>query len=338
MLPQDDRSREGAVPAGKEQEQRSIQPLVRLPARNDPLSSRATALLPEQKTEQVHPAGEQPWLFPPAQEPEALHASSQQPDVSTRALPDPASPSATRVLLGVAPDPLETSTKRMPVVIKATLKKPAPLPPRPPHQKHRLLVNLFGLCMLVLILAMTFLSVTPLGRDLGWTFNPLQFGGNLINRPNNEPNNLVAQATATAVYHHLNDGYDPYYNAGQVISNGATSLDWPVGQCTYWANYEYHLLSGYWVPWSGNADQWVAGAARAGWNISRSPHVPSIIVLMPYIQMASSYGHVAVVIRIINSTTVQTSNMNWYAGNGGFDKVSYVNFTVGVGVYFIWHP
>jgi surface antigen len=311
---------------------------VRLPTRNDPVTARATAVLPEQKIEPASPPAEQPWLFPPAQGPETLHTLPQKPGVPTRALLDPFSPAATRVLPGVSPESPETPTRRVPVVIKATLKKPAPLPPHPPHRKHRLLVNLFGLSMLFLILAMTFLSVTPVGRDLGWTFNPLQFGGNLINRPNNEPNNLVAQATATAVYHHLNDGYDPYYGDGQVVSNGASSLNWPVGECTYWANYEYHRLSGYWVPWSGNADQWVAGAVRAGWNVSHSPHVPSIIVLMPYVQMASSYGHVAVVVQIINSTTVETSNMNWYAGNGGFDKVSYVDFTVGVGVYFIWHP
>ncbi|HET8844392.1 MAG TPA: CHAP domain-containing protein, partial [Ktedonobacteraceae bacterium] len=142
----------------------------------------------------------------------------------------------------------------------------------------------------------------------------------------------------TAVYYQQNDGYDPSSGGAQQVTNGVGSLNWPVGQCTSWANARYHELMHYWVSWSGNANQWVAGAQAAGWNVSTTPHVPSIIVLMGGVQGASSmYGHVAVVESQINSNTVHTSNMNWWANGGGWDIVSYVDFTVGPGVYFVWH-
>lgn len=122
----------------------------------------------------------------------------------------------------------------------------------------------------------------------------------------------------------------------QKITNCQQSLNWPVGQSTYWANYRYHQLTGYWVCWTGNAYQWVDSARKAGWHVAQMPHVPSIVVLMPGVQGASAYGHPAVVESLVNSTTIRTSNMDWYINGGGFDKVSYANFTVGVGVYFIW--
>ena len=80
----------------------------------------------------------------------------------------------------------------------------------------------------------------------------------------------------------------------------------------------------------------MAGARAAGWNVSQSPHVPSIIVLMPYVQGAYGYGHVAVV-ESASGNTVHTSNMNWWNGGGGWDRISNADFTVGSGVYFIWH-
>lgn len=119
-------------------------------------------------------------------------------------------------------------------------------------------------------------------------------------------------------------------------TNGQGSLDWPVGTSCYWANYRYHQLSSYWVSWTGNANQWLQRARAAGWHWSTSPHVPSIVILMSYVQGASQDGHVAVVESLVNATTVKTSNMDWSANGGGWDKVSYANFTTGPGVYFIW--
>lgn len=119
-------------------------------------------------------------------------------------------------------------------------------------------------------------------------------------------------------------------------TNGQGSLEWPVGTSTYWANLRYHQLTGYWVSWRGNANQWLQGAQEAGWHWSTSPHVPSIVVLMPSVQGATQYGHVAVVESLVNATTVHTSNMDWDTNGGDWNKVSYANFTAGPGVYFIW--
>ena len=262
---------------------------------------------------------------------------------TTRPLPFQNQPSTTRILTTVKlPSIPENTSQRIPVVIKGELKrKPAPAElPHTIHRKRRLVVSLLGVLILFLITGLTLLSVSPLGHEIGLNFNPLQAGSNLFNNQNSGLSSFVAQATATAIYHRQIDGYDPYAYGVQTITNGENSLDWPTGQCTSWANYRYHQLTGFWVAWNGNADQWVAGAQAAGWNVSQTPHVPSIIVLMPYIQGASGYGHVAVVESIVlnsSPTTVDTSDMNWWANGGGWDKVSDVDFTAGSGVYFIWH-
>lgn len=232
---------------------------------------------------------------------------------------------------------LESASPRGTVVIKGDMKKtPAPVALSPQsHKRRRLLVSLTGVVILFLITTLTLLSVTPLGQEIGLNFNPVQNpGSSLVANANSGSANLVAQATATAVYYQQNDGNSG--GGGITLSTGSGSLSWPVGQCTYWANYRYHQLTGHWVSWTGNAYQWVDGARAAGWNVSQSPHVPSIIVLMPYVQGAYGYGHVAVV-ESANGNTVHTSNMNWWSGGGGWDRVSYADFTVGSGVYFIWH-
>lgn len=244
------------------------------------------------------------------------------------------SPGVTRVLPGIS----ENTSQRIPVVIKGEMKKiaaPSPLPP-PEKEKRRLLVSLAGIVILLLMTAIVLLSASPLGQEIGLSISSLQ-QGSLFNNHNPTVNGLIAQATATAVYHQQTDGYDPYYSGNQIITNGSASRDWPAGECTYWANSYYHQLTGYWISWNGNADQWVAGAQKAGWNTSSSPHVPSIVVLMPGTQGASrAYGHVAVV-ESVTGNTVHTSNMNWYANGGGFNRVSNVDFTTGPGVYFVWH-
>lgn len=231
---------------------------------------------------------------------------------------------------------------REPVVIKSSLKRREreQLTPHA-HKKRRLLVTASGLLVLLLVTAFALLSATPLGHDVGLNLSGQATGNNgQVAASNNGGFSLVAQATATAVYHRQSDGYDPFSNGNVTISDGSGSLNWPVGQCTYWANYRYHALTGYWVSWTGNAAQWVAGARAAGWNVSQAPHVPSIIVLMPYVQGAYGYGHVAVVESIndtVSPTVVHTSNMNWWVNDGGWDKVSYADFTVGPSVYFVWH-
>lgn len=227
------------------------------------------------------------------------------------------------------------TTGRTPIVIQGTKKRIAPAPlSYQAHKKRRFFFSILGMCLLFLITTGTLFAATPLGHDMGLNFTIPQFNSNLFSNQNNTSYTVVVQATATAVYHRQTDGYVP----PGMITNGDGSLNWPVGQCTYWANLRYHQLTNFWVPWTGNADQWVAGARLAkGWNVSTLPHVPSIIVMMPYEQGASGFGHVAVVESINADGSVHTSNMNWFGNGGGFDKESFVDFTTGPGIYFVWH-
>ena len=242
----------------------------------------------------------------------------------------------TRVLTTTLPKISEnTTSQRMSVVIKSSMKK-SPTRALPPasHRRRRLGVTLLGVLIFALVAGLALFTATPLGQTMGISWNPLaQPGSSVLTGQSSGANNLVVQATATAVYHRQTDGYSGGVTQ-PVVGNGAGSLAWPVGQCTYWANSRYHQLTGNWVSWSGNADQWVAGARSAGWHVSTSPHVYSIIVLMPYVQGAYGYGHVAVV-ESASGNTAHTSNMNWYNG-GGWDIESYQDFTAGSGVYFIW--
>ncbi|HXR66117.1 MAG TPA: CHAP domain-containing protein [Ktedonobacteraceae bacterium] len=244
-----------------------------------------------------------------------------------------------RSQFGIASDGAEGSSSRNPVVIKGEMKKRIS-PHVSPHSrtKRRLLVSASGVLILFMVTGFALLVASPLGHNMGLNLSGQPTGTTLIAGNSNDVS-LISQATATAVSYQHNDGYDPYSNGGVTITDGSGSLNWPVGQCTFWANYRYHELTGHWVSWSGNAAQWVAGARQAGWNVSSDPHVPSIIVLMPYVQGAYGYGHVAVVESVNDNAspvTVHTSNMNWFNGGGGWDKESTYDFTVGTGVYFVW--
>lgn len=240
----------------------------------------------------------------------------------------------------IATGGLVNTQNRIPVVIKGDLKRPEPLPPRSREARYRHHKRLWilGTVVLVFTIAATLLAATPQGRDLTLKLsgNP---GGTVGHATNNQQNTngsgISAQATATWMYQ--NDGYDPYSHGQVIVFDGKTSRLWPYGQCTYWANYEYHKKSGFWVQWSGNADQWFLGAQKAGWDYAQTPPIgiPSIVVLMPYVQGAGWLGHVAVV-ESQTGNVVHTSNMNW--GYGGSTHVEYVDFTLGPGVYFVWHP
>lgn len=247
-----------------------------------------------------------------------------------------------------------TTSLRTPIVIKGTRKKGAPVS-RDLQKKHHMIFSLLATLFLLLITSGTLFAASPLGREAGLNMNPLQTPGGSSLIQNQAPNvaNLVPQATATAVSHQKADGYDPYAkgtvtvahssstgsSGSSAVASVGSSLNWAVGQCTYWANSRYHQLTGYWVPWSGNADQWVEGARMANWKVSTLPHIPSVIVLMPGVEGANSaYGHVAVAEKLLNSTTVEATTMNWYANGGGFNIESTWDFTTASGVYFVWHP
>jgi surface antigen len=238
----------------------------------------------------------------------------------------------TQELLMDAPRPEPgTTASRPPVVIRGKENRTV-RGIKPPRGKRHI-VNIVALSFLVLFTLGALLAVSPLGHAVQMNLGAQP--GQLLQGKQAQLD-LVAQATATAVVHQRNDGLDPSSNGGgAVLSTGSGSLSWPYGYCTYWANLRYHELTGNWVQWHGNADQWVAGARMAGWNVSSSPHVPSIIVLMDGVEGASYVGHVAVV-ESADGDVAHTSNMNWYANGGGFGIVSDYDFTAGSGVYFIW--
>jgi surface antigen len=54
--------------------------------------------------------------------------------------------------------------------------------------------------------------------------------------------------------------------------------------------------------------------------------------------VSSAYGHVAVAEKLLNSTTVESTTMNWYANGDGFNIESTWDFMTANGAYFVWHP
>ncbi len=266
------------------------------------------------------------------------------PAGSTRLLPFNASPAVTRLLpdlqTGTLTSVSPTTSLRQPVVIPATGKKSRGTL-RPPSKSHRTWVTgSLALISLVFITLLTGFIVLPLatGGQFGLKLPGIESRLYSNTNPNSNQGLLAQAATATAFVHQ--DGYDQSgnNNGGTLYTgSGVTADRFSFGQCTYYADLEYHALTGYWVDWIGNAYQWSYGASSAGWIVSATPHVPSIIVLQPYVQGAGGYGHVAVVERINSDGSVYTANMNWYA-NGGWDRVSYWTFKPGPGVVFVWHP
>lgn len=249
------------------------------------------------------------------------------------------SPNITRVLpdintgkLPFPPAEAKSTALRQPIVIRGTGKK-KPRAIHPPKGR-KWIISIAALFLLLCITVGTAFAASPLNGGTGHIPNPIQLVANLVHNSNNSPSLIAQQATATAVLQQ--DGYDP--GVGVSTQPGAGGLNrFAFGQCTYWANMRYHALTGYWVPWLGNAYQWAYGAQVSGWIVSSKPVVPSIIVLQPGVEGASGYGHVAIVEKINPDGSVYTSNYNWYA-NGGWDRLSYWTFTPGPGVVFVWHP
>lgn len=275
----------------------------------------------------------------PAQ-PEDQHPTTSPLPVPMSNTSSLATPLNTRILTGGLVNSLEGSTSnRVPVVIKGELKRPEPLAPRSreARRKHSKRLWILGMLVLFVTIAATLLVATPQGREISARFDPNQINNKSTVITANQQNAAQVSALATTTWMYQNDGYDPYSHGEVNITDGTSSLPWPYGQCTFWANERYHQLTGYWVQWTGNADQWFLGAQRAGWDYGQTPPpagTPSIIVLMPYVQGAGWLGHVAVV-ESQTGNVVHTSNMNW--GYGGNTHTEMVDFTLGAGVYFVWH-
>jgi surface antigen len=251
------------------------------------------------------------------------------------------SPGVTRSLPDVqtgalAPLRSATSTLREPVLIRATGKKSTGTL-RPP-QGRRWVIHISAAFMLVLLGLVTLMAVSPAGRADQGGFSFFQSFMSWTQGDSSNPSLLAQQAAAATVI--TRDGYQPSSQQNNPYlpkaPGGVSNYDdFTFGQCTYWADYYYHELSGFWVPWNGDAWLWASGAREYGWNVSSTPHYPSIIVLQPGVQGAGGYGHVAVATGPSGSG-VMTSTMNWYAGGGGWDRVSSWVFYPGPGVVFVW--
>lgn len=263
---------------------------------------------------------------------------------ATQALPLPASPNVTRILpsfqtqAGTMQSNGTTTALRQAVLIPGKGKKPSSSAHISKGRKWYIQTAILCICAALALL--TGLAVIPLATGNGHMFGAFSIGSGLASSNNPLAGmNLIAQAaTATAITQQ--DGLDQtsFNGAPPVYTGpGVTPNRFSYGQCTYWADLEYHRVTGYWVDWIGNAYQWYWGAKAAGWVVSSTPKVYSIIVLQSYIEGAGYYGHVAVVEKINPDGSVLTSNMNWYS-NGGWNIQSWVTFWPGSGVSFVWHP
>lgn len=232
-----------------------------------------------------------------------------------------------------------TTSLRQPTVIRGSGKARQLHQPRHLSKNGRIILAISAVCLCVLLTTTALAAVVPVDtqghtQGLGKILEPLM---NVVTSKSNNGSSISLQeAEATAA---TTDGYDPAdIYVGPISASGSTLNRFFYGQCTYWANYRYHQLTGVWIPWLGNAYEWYQQAINYGWHTSSypNPNGPSIIVLGPYVQNdLSAYGHVAVVEKINGDGTVTTSNMHWpYVG-----VVSYVNFNYPVsGTHFIWAP
>ncbi|GHO71143.1 hypothetical protein KSC_100350 [Ktedonobacter sp. SOSP1-52] len=245
--------------------------------------------------------------------------------------PSPEQPKATRQLVPTYRETNASDNKmtvqREPVVIKpAGIKGGIPRPP----QGRRMVIQIAVASLLLVILAGTLLATIPLGFANGKTGLTTILSSSGLYDTKNDNSTLLAQqaATATAV---TQDGFDAgnqaYVGVNPGPALGGSGNRFFQGQCTYWAAYRFHQLHGIWVPWLGNAWEWLGQAQSYGWKVSAQPTVGAIVVLQPGVQGAGGYGHVAIVESINSNGTVHTSNYNWYMGGGGFGVLSYWDFS-----------
>ena len=111
------------------------------------------------------------------------------------------------------------------------------------------------------------------------------------------------------------------------------------GQCTWFADYEFHAYSGLWpnFVWTvdnGNAEYWAQNAAHNGWTVTATPSVDSVAVFQPGQNGAGSVGHVAWV------TSVSGGSITIYEMNGtlGPYQEDYRTIVPAAGVRYILAP
>lgn len=267
-----------------------------------------------------------------------LADSTLSPNV-TGQLAEPQTGDLSNMAISVVASRDITTPPRRATVIRGSRKKGQLQQPRHLSKNGRIVLSVSAVCLCVLLTVTALAAVAPVDNQghpqgLSKLWQPLM---NVVTSKSNNGSSIsIQEAMATA---ETTDGYDPAgVHVNPVSASGSTLGRFFYGQCTYWADYRYHQLTGVWIPWLGNAYEWYYQAINYGWHTSDypNPNGPSIIVLGPYVQNdLSAYGHVGVVEKINGDGTVTTSNMHWpYVG-----VVSYVNFTYPVsGEHFIWAP
>lgn len=232
--------------------------------------------------------------------------------------------------------PHKGHTQRTQVVIRGSRKR-STVSARPP-QARAWVVQLAVLSLVLVIAVTTLLTISPIARGNGASFTLANSAINQTKGQNNSSNFVTSQQDNQ-------NGVDPNANASLAgaptlqpsipIVDSAQSTLWrfPYGQCTYWADLRYHELSGYWVSWSGDAWQWSYGASNAGWHVSTTPRIHSIVVMQPGVDGAGGVGHVAIVESINADGSIHVSNYNW-----GSPVYSELDFPVVSGMTFVWHP
>ena len=84
------------------------------------------------------------------------------------------------------------------------------------------------------------------------------------------------------------------------------------GYCTWDAAEQAHNAWGVWIPWYGDAGDWIDGARASGWHVSAQPEADSVIVLPRRDQGSGPYGHVAWVMAVEpDGVTVTVRSMDW---------------------------
>ena len=84
------------------------------------------------------------------------------------------------------------------------------------------------------------------------------------------------------------------------------------GYCAWDAAEQAHRAWGVWVPWFGDAGDWIAGAVASGWQVSATPRVGSIVALPRGVQGSGPDGHVGWVLAVEpGGAAVRVRSMNW---------------------------
>lgn len=150
------------------------------------------------------------------------------------------------------------------------------------------------------------------------TFNDLELGGLTVgNRiflpggvlPETERPGYVAPRVAVSQGAYMGG----YSTVNAQIANASVGNRYAFGNCTWYA-YERRAQLGrpvgsFW----GNASTWASYAAAAGYGVSKTPSVGSVI------QNGGGYGHVGIIESVNPGESVTISEMN-YAGN--FNRVT----------------